>query len=128
MQEHLQPNDWGPYYIERVEALRNGSWKTQNVWLGLKEKAVYLSSFHKKVPRKVRSLVKETEKNIIRGKDHPFTGVIRDQNGKVLYKKGEVISDKDLSGMSFYVEGVIGKMIKSNKLMLVSLHDVYMSR
>ena len=105
-------DDWGPYYIERVQALRNGSWKTQNVWLGLKEKAVYLSSFHKKVPESVRSLVKKTEANIIRGKDHPFTGVIRDQNGKVLYKKGEVISDKDLSGMNFYVEGVIGKIPK----------------
>ena len=41
-----------------------------------------------------------------------ITGVIRDQNGKVLYKKGEVISDKDLSGMNFYVEGVIGKIPK----------------
>ncbi len=105
-------DDWGPYYIERVTALRDGSWKTQSVWLGLKERAVYLSSFNKKVPRSVRSLVKKTQKNIISGKNHPFAGVIKDQTGKVLYKKGQVISDKELGGMNFYVEGVIGKLPK----------------
>ena len=105
-------DDWSPYYIERVEALRNGSWKSQNVWLGLKDRAVYLSSFNKKVPRSVRSLVRRTERGIIRGNIHPFTGEIKNQQGKVLYKKGETISDKDLSEMGFYVEGVIGKIPK----------------
>ena len=105
-------DDWDPYYVERVKAVRDGSWKTQNVWLGLKDRAVYLSSFHKKVPKSVRSLVKKTEANIISGKDHPFTGEIRDQQGKVLYKKGQVISDKELATMNFYVEGVIGKLPK----------------
>ena len=30
-------DNWGPYYIERTKAVLDGSWKSQNVWCGLKE-------------------------------------------------------------------------------------------
>lgn len=103
-------DNWDHYYVQRVKDVRSGNWKSQSVWYGLKEKIVELSDFHKDVPKSVRSLVKKTEAKIIQGKFHPFSGVIKDQNGEVLYKKGEVIADKDLAGMNFYVEGVVGKI------------------
>lgn len=103
-------DNWNKYYVQRVKDVRSGSWKSQNVWHGLKEGIVELASFHKDVPSDVRSLVNKTKKNIISGKSHPFTGEIKDQKGKVLYKKGETIADGDLAGMNYYVQGVVGKI------------------
>lgn len=105
-------DNWDKYYIQRVKDVRSRNWQSQNIWYGLKEGMVELAPFHKDVPSKVRSLVKKTNQDIINGKFHPFSGVIKDQKGKVLYKKGEVIADKDLAGMNYYVEGVVGKIPK----------------
>ncbi|RVB08498.1 BMP family ABC transporter substrate-binding protein, partial [Mesorhizobium sp. M7A.F.Ca.CA.004.05.1.1] len=30
-------DDWGPYYISRVQAALDGTWKPGNVWLGIKD-------------------------------------------------------------------------------------------
>ena len=30
-------DDWAPYYVERSIAARDGTWKQQNTWHGLKE-------------------------------------------------------------------------------------------
>ena len=103
-------DNWDPYYVQRVKDIKDGTWKSQNVWYGLKEGVVELSNFNSTVPKSVQRLVKKTEKSIINGKFHPFTGEIKDQSGKVIYKKGQVIPDKELQGMNFYIEGVVGKI------------------
>ena len=76
----------------------------------MKEGIVKLSSYSKDVPTNARALVEKTRKNIISGRDHPFTGEILAQNGQILYKKGQIIPDQDLARMNFYVKGVIGKI------------------
>ena len=43
---------------------------------------------------------------------HPFTGPINKQDGSPWLKAGEKASDKDLSSMNFYVEGVEGSLPK----------------
>ena len=103
-------DNWDDYYVQRVRDVKSGTWKSQNIWHGLKEGIVKLSSYSKDVPTNVRTLVEKTRKNIIAGRDHPFTGKILAQNGKILYKKGQIIPDKDLARMNFYVKGVIGKI------------------
>jgi basic membrane protein A and related proteins len=30
-------DDWGPYYIERVKAVADGTWKQIDTWEGMKE-------------------------------------------------------------------------------------------
>ena len=32
-------DNWGPYYVERVQALLDGTWKPANGWEGIKEGA-----------------------------------------------------------------------------------------
>ena len=105
-------DNWNKYYVQRVKDVRSGNWESQKVWYGLKEGIVELSSFHKDVPSSLRSLVNKAQKDIISGKNHPFAGEIKDQTGKVLYKKGETIADGDLAGMNYYVQGVVGKIPK----------------
>src|SRR5260370_12892146 len=35
-------DNWAPYYIERVKAELDGTWKSENVWGGLKSKLVMM--------------------------------------------------------------------------------------
>ena len=45
---------------------------------------------------------------IAAGEYHPFTGPINKQDGTPWLAEGEVASDEDLLGMTFYVEGITG--------------------
>ena len=46
------------------------------------------------------------------GKFHPFTGPVKDNDGKERLAAGQVVSDDVLSKMDYYVEGVQGKLPK----------------
>ena len=38
-------DNWSPYYIERTQAVLDGTWKSQNVWHGLKEGMVEIAPY-----------------------------------------------------------------------------------
>jgi basic membrane protein A len=105
-------DDWNPYYIRRVKALLDGTWKTDNVWEGMKEGTVELAPWSKKMPDDVVKLAETARDEIIAGKRHPFTGPINKQDGSPWLKAGETAPDKDLLGMNFYVEGMEGSLPK----------------
>jgi basic membrane protein A len=103
-------DDWNPYYIKRVKALLDGSWKTGDVWDGLAAGTVELAPWSKKIPEDVVKLAETARDEIIAGKRHPFTGPIKKQDGSEWLKAGETAPDKDLLGMKFYVEGMEGAL------------------
>ncbi len=105
-------DDWAPYYIERTQAVLDGTWKSQNVWNGIKEGAVVLTEFSQKIPEDVRMLALNTREAIISGKLHPFTGPLNRQDGTPWLAKDEVPSDDVLQSMNFYVEGLEGTIPK----------------
>ncbi|KRB27285.1 DNA-binding protein [Mesorhizobium sp. Root695] len=101
-------DEWGPYYISRVQAALDGTWKPDNVWLGIKDGAVKLAPFTN-MPDDVKALAEATEKKIAGGWN-PFTGPIAKQDGTPWLKDGEVADDGTLLGMNFYVKGVDDKL------------------
>lgn len=105
-------NDWNPYYIRRVREAMNGTWKSTDVWGGLKEGMLKMAAWNKKIPADVVKLAEAARDGIISGKLHPFTGPLKKQDGTLFLKAGEKISDKALSAMNFYVEGVEGSLPK----------------
>jgi simple sugar transport system substrate-binding protein len=105
-------DDWAPYYIERVKAVMDGTWKSTDVWGGLKNGMLAMAPYSDKIPADVVELAKATEEKIKSGEFHPFTGPLNKQDGTQFLKEGEVISDKDLLGMNFYVEGIEGSLPK----------------
>ena len=105
-------DDWSPYYVERVKAVMDGTWKSGDVWGGFKSGMVSLADYHKDIPKDVVALAEKARKGIIDGSLHPFQGPIKDQSGKVVVKAGARASDKMLLGMNFYVEGVDGSIPK----------------
>ncbi len=103
---------WGDYYVSVVKAVLAGTWKSGPVWGGIKEGMIKLAPFGAAVPASLKQLVGEREKAIAAGTLHPFAGPIKDQSGKIRVAKGKTMSDGDLLGMNWYVEGVVGKLPK----------------
>lgn len=105
-------DNWNNYYVERVKAVMDGTWKSGDVWYGIKQGMVKMAPYGDAVPADVRKLADEVKQSIVDGSFHPFQGPIKNQKGELVVKAGEVISDKDLTGLSWYVEGVEGSIPK----------------
>lgn len=102
-------DDWGPYYIERIQAVIDGTWKQQDVWGGMKEGHVVMAPYTN-MPDDVKKLAEETEAKIKSGEFDPFTGPVTKQDGSEWLKAGEKADDATLLGMNFYVKGVDDKL------------------
>ena len=102
-------DDWAPYYVERVEALRGGSYKQSDTWHGMDEGNVVMAPFTN-MPEDVKAMAEETTAKIKSGELEPFTGPINKQDGSVFLKEGEKADAGTLLGMNFYVEGVDDKL------------------
>ena len=105
-------HDWRGYYEKRVKMALDGTWKTGAVWGGIKEGMVKMAPFNEAVPDDVKKAVSDATEAIRAGKLHPFAGPVKDQDGKVRVPEGKAMTDKQLLSMSWYVEGVDGKLPK----------------
>lgn len=103
-------HNWKGFYKKRVVEVLAGNWKSEDVWAGFSAGMTQLAPFNDDVPTDVIAKVNELKAKIIEGKFHPFTGPLKNQAGKTILAAGEVMSDKELLGMSYYVEGVDGKL------------------
>ena len=105
-------DDWGPYYVSRVKAVMDGTWKSQDTWAGFGQGLVKVAAFSTKIPEDVRAMAAKARDDIAAGTLHPFTGPINKQDGSPWLKAGETAPDDALAGMNFYVEGVEGSLPK----------------
>ena len=105
-------HEWGAYYTGRARAVLDGSWKTGNVWGGVSEGMVQVGSFGAKVPKAVQDEVLARQRDIAAGRLHPFqaSGAVRDNAGRVVIAAGQTLTDPQILGMDFLVEGVQGKI------------------
>ena len=104
-------DNWGPYYIERAKAVLDGTWKSHNVFEGMKEGLVVMAPYMN-MPDDVKKLAEETQAKITSGELKPFTGPIKKQDGSEWLKAGETADDKTILSMNFYVAGVDDKLPK----------------
>lgn len=98
-------DDWGPYYIERVKAVMEGTWEQSATWDGMTEGHVVMAPYTN-MPDDVKAMAEETAAKIAADEFHPFTGPIMKQDGTEWLKEGEVADDGTLAGLNFYVKGV----------------------
>ncbi len=111
--------NWSVIYSYVVEQVMKGRWKSEEIWWGIDKGVVDIAPFNPIVPNKVKELVL-AEKSKFLNKEvpeqYPFVGPIYDQNGKLIKKEGEVMSDKDLLSMSFFVDNVVGEIPAPSKV------------
>ena len=99
-------DNWSPHYIERTKAVLDGTWKTQSVWLGMKEGIVELAPYGPGVTPAARDAADKVKAGIIAGTLNPFAGPIKDQKGEQKVAAGAAIPDEELLKLNWYVEGV----------------------
>ena len=104
-------DNWGPYYVKRVKAAMDGTWKSTDTWGGLAEGMVVMAPYTN-MPEDVKKMAEATQAAIKAGKLNPFAGPIYDQSGKLRAKKGEALDEGTLLGMNWYVKGVDDKLPK----------------
>jgi basic membrane protein A and related proteins len=98
-------DDWSGYYVERVQAVLDGTWEPVDVWGGLDSGMVEMAPFTN-MPDDVAEMAAETTEAIRSGELHPFTGPIHNQAGELVVEEGETLSDGDVLGMNWYVQGI----------------------
>ncbi|MCF6273458.1 MAG: BMP family ABC transporter substrate-binding protein [Rhodobacteraceae bacterium] len=101
-------NNWGPYYIGRIQALLDGTWESADRWGGLFDNMLEIAPFSDRIPLRIQEQAADAISRIRAGKLHPFTGPIRKQDGSGWLAAGEIASDSDLLTMGFFVEGITG--------------------
>lgn len=102
--------NWGPYYVEVVKSVRDGTWKPSQFWEGMKYGIVDLSPFGPMVPDEVKKLVEDERKKIAEGRLTVFEGPLKDNKGVERLKPGEKLSDDAQLKMNWFVEGVVGEV------------------
>ncbi|PRD41396.1 BMP family ABC transporter substrate-binding protein [Phyllobacterium phragmitis] len=102
-------DNWAPYYIERAQAVLDGTWKSQNIFHGMHEGLVVMAPYTN-MPDDVKKMAEETQAKITSGELKPFTGPIKKQDGSEWLKEGETADDKAILSMNFYVAGVDDKL------------------
>jgi basic membrane protein A and related proteins len=100
-------DNWGPYYVRRVKAVMDGSWKAQSSWDGMAEGTVMLAPFTN-MPDDVAKMAAATAADIASGKLDPFGGKITKQDGTVVDK----VDDGMILGMNWYVKGIDDQLPK----------------
>jgi len=100
---------WGPYYVKRVKAVLDGTWKSQASWDGLAEGTVVMAPYTN-LPDDVVAMAKDTEAKITSGELNPFKGPVYKQDGSEAVPAGQNADDGLLLGMNFYVKGVDDKL------------------
>ena len=101
-------DNWGPYYIERVGAVLDGTWQSTDIWHGIGEGMVRIGEMTEAIPDDVIASAQALQASIASGAYHPFTGPIDRQDGTEWLAEGEVATDAALLGMDFYVDGMTG--------------------
>ena len=103
-------DEWAPYYIERVQAVIDGTWESDNTWDGIGAGMVGIGEITGPVPADVKAEAEKMIEDIAAGTYHPFTGPLNKQDGSVWLAEGETADDGTLAGMNFYVEGISGEI------------------
>ncbi len=101
-------DNWAPYYIERVQAVLDGTWESQSTWDGISEGHVVMAPYTN-LPDDVVEMAKATEAKI-KGGWEPFTGPITKQDGSEAAADGVRLEDGAILGMNWYVKGVDDKL------------------
>jgi basic membrane protein A len=105
--------NWGPFYIDTVKKVMDGTWKSSQFWGGWKDGTVDLAPIADWVPEDVRKMAEDEIAKFKSGEETVytiFTGPLKDQKGEVRVPEGQTMSDQDILGMNWFVEGVEGEI------------------
>lgn len=99
-------DDWSDYYIQRTQDVMDGTWKSQNVWDGMKEGMVKMAPYGDAITAAAKADAERVRKGLTDGSMHAFTGPIKNQKGEEVLVAGKRLEDGQMASMDWYVAGV----------------------
>ncbi|HEV8500367.1 MAG TPA: BMP family ABC transporter substrate-binding protein [Casimicrobiaceae bacterium] len=101
---------WDAYYTRVAQSVLDGTWKPDHVWGGIKEGMIRMAPFNAAVPKSVQDEMLKAQADIVAGRLSPFSGPMKDNEGKLRLAAGATMTDEAMNKMDYYVEGVQGKV------------------
>jgi len=99
----------GPYYVDQVKAIQNGTWKAEAIWGGFEDgenNMVLVSKVSPDAEAGSQELADDLTAAISSGELKVFSGPLKDNKGVVQLEAGEVMAPADIWVMMWFVEGV----------------------
>lgn len=101
--------NWGPTYVQVVEAVRHGTWTPQATYDAMADGIVIVTDLGPAAAEGAQEAFDAAQAAIEGGQD-VFCGPIYDNHGELRVAEGECMTDMDLLGFNWYVEGVAAEM------------------
>jgi len=102
--------NWCPFYRKAIAMVRERTFEAGEFYGGLGDGTVSLAPLNDAVPQAARRLVEVRGQGIIDGSLDYWQGPLRDNQGNVAVPAGSTLTVKDINGMNWLVEGVVGKI------------------
>jgi basic membrane protein A len=99
---------WGPYYVEAVSSVIDGTFESSYYWGGLEDGIIDIAPMNVVVDSEIVSLIEARKNEIINGSFNVFAGPLKDQNGEPVVPDGASIEDSEINSMFWFVEGIEG--------------------
>ncbi len=100
--------NWGPHYVKLGKDVAAGKCDNSPYYGTMADGMITLGTYGSSVSQETQDLIAEKAAAIIDGSLKPFTGPIKDNEGKEQIAAGASAALGDLLGQSYLVEGVIG--------------------
>jgi basic membrane protein A len=100
--------NWGPYYLKRVKAAMNGTWKAGSYYGSIRDGFTDVAPFGPWVSSKTKTAIRKRRAALISGQFYEFSGPLYDQKGRLRVPKGKRLTVKELWSMNWLMKGIIG--------------------
>jgi basic membrane protein A and related proteins len=97
---------WGDHYSQRVRALIEGRWQSTDTWGGVREGMVRIEGFGPKLAWATRTEVLGRQAELAKGTFQVFKGPMWNDQGQLVVPAGQALTDAQILGMNFRVQGV----------------------
>lgn len=97
--------NWGPIYVDIVEAVRDGTWEPDTIYRPMSEGTVVLTDVGPSAAEGAQAAADVARAEIESGED-VFCGPLYDNHGELKVEGGTCMTDMELICFDWYVEGV----------------------
>jgi basic membrane protein A len=102
--------NWGPKYVSIVEEMMAGEYdSSESYWGGMADNVVDLAPFSPFVEEDTIAMIEAERERIVSGEWDVFCGPILGANGNTVVEEDMCLTDGEMLGMSFFVDGVVGE-------------------
>lgn len=101
--------NWGVKYVDIVNQVMAGTYNTESYWGGMDDGIVGLAPYSDRVADDIRQRIAERQQLILSGEWDVFCGPVIGANGNLVVEEGKCLTDGEMLGMDYFVEGVRGE-------------------